>query len=63
MIMLQTPPNREPDRLSRPGDFIRHRGAEAAGRTVDSRDGQRQMTSRHIAGAAGPPDCDTTPTW
>ncbi len=42
MITLQTLPVRDPDALSRPGDF---------GIAVE-----REMTSRHIAGAAGPPD-------
>jgi GT2 family glycosyltransferase len=42
MITLQTLPVLEPDALSRPGDF----GTEL----------EREMTSRHIAGAAGPPD-------
>ena len=44
MVMLQTLPVREPDELSRPVGF---------GIAVE-----RGMTSRHIAGAAGPPDCE-----
>ena len=44
MIMLPTLPVREPDELSRPVGF--------------SIAVERGMTSRHIAGAAGPPDCE-----